>query len=77
MTGNSPSDKKVQIFGIGVNAFSALCTVLAALITAGLFCRPRYCNRQQACAHGHGHLGQISALQRTARQHRKRHRPVH
>jgi len=37
MAGNSPSDKKVQIFGIGVNAFSALCTVLAALITAGFF----------------------------------------
>ena len=37
MAGNSPSDKKVQILGLGVTAFSALCTVLAAMITAGFF----------------------------------------
>lgn len=37
MAGNSPSGQKVQILGLGVTAFSALCTVLAALITAGFF----------------------------------------
>ena len=37
MAGNSPSGHKVQILGIGVTAFSALCTVLAAMITAGFF----------------------------------------
>lgn len=37
MAGNSPSGQKWQILGLGVTAFSALCTVLAAMITAGFF----------------------------------------
>jgi hypothetical protein len=37
MAGNSPSGQKLQILGLGVTAFSALCTVLAAMITAGFF----------------------------------------
>jgi hypothetical protein len=37
MAENSPGSQKLQILGLGVTAFSALCTVLAALITAGFF----------------------------------------
>ena len=37
MAEDSKSGPKVQILGIGVAMFSALCTVLAALITAGFF----------------------------------------
>jgi hypothetical protein len=36
-TKDSKSSQKVQILGIGVALFSAICTVLAALITAGFF----------------------------------------
>jgi len=46
MAEDSKSGPKVQILGIGVAMFSALCTVLAALITAGFFIgramRPAY-----------------------------------
>jgi hypothetical protein len=37
MAEDSKSGQKVQILGIGVAMFSALCTMLAALITAGFF----------------------------------------
>jgi hypothetical protein len=37
MADDSKSGQKMQILGIGVALFSAICTVLAALITAGFF----------------------------------------
>jgi hypothetical protein len=37
MAENSPNGQKWQLLGLGVGAFSALCTVLAALIGAGFF----------------------------------------
>jgi hypothetical protein len=56
MTENSPNGQKWQLLGLGVGTFSALCTVLAALIGAGSFRWPRYCLCRQAWGrHGYGY----------------------